>query len=78
MVNMPLVQDHKRLLDGDQGPNTGGMGVVAPVLHFGAAIWEQIEEICKRTIEALRENGICYKGCSLKLFTDSSYYQLIV
>uniref|UniRef100_F1KUN6 Trifunctional purine biosynthetic protein adenosine-3 n=1 Tax=Ascaris suum TaxID=6253 RepID=F1KUN6_ASCSU len=62
VVNMPLVQDHKRLLDGDQGPNTGGMGVVAPILHFGAAIWEQIEEICKRTIEALRENGICYKG----------------
>jgi phosphoribosylamine--glycine ligase len=41
-TTLPLAQDHKRLLDGDQGPNTGGMGTVAPIA---------IDEVLQKRIE---------------------------
>lgn len=58
---MPLIRDHKRLLEGDQGPNTGGMGVVGPV-EVSPEIDRQIDEILKRTLEGLKKRGIVYKG----------------
>lgn len=61
----PMVssQDHKRAFDGDQGPNTGGMGAFSPSLNYT----EEIAEICMRTIfrptiAALAAEGIRYKG----------------
>jgi phosphoribosylamine--glycine ligase len=56
-------QDHKRLLDGDQGPNTGGMGayspapVVTPQVHARA-----MREIILPTIKGMEKDGITYTG----------------
>ncbi|NDA85245.1 MAG: phosphoribosylamine--glycine ligase, partial [Burkholderiaceae bacterium] len=62
---LPLAssQDHKRLLDGDQGPNTGGMGayspapVVTPEVHARA-----MREVIIPTVEGMRADGIPYTG----------------
>jgi phosphoribosylamine--glycine ligase len=56
-------QDHKRLLDGDQGPNTGGMGayspapVVTPEIHAKA-----MREIILPTVKGMEKDGIAYTG----------------
>ncbi|MBD3879933.1 MAG: phosphoribosylamine--glycine ligase [Quinella sp. 1Q5] len=63
---IPLIaaQDHKRVDDGDKGLNTGGMGAYAPAPIVDATIAEQVEEkILKPTIEALKAEGIVYRGC---------------
>ena len=63
---MPMIaaQDHKRLLDGDEGVNTGGMGAYAPAPVVTPEIMTKVEEkILKPTIAALNEEGITYKGC---------------
>ena len=56
-------QDHKRLMDGDEGPNTGGMGSYGPVLFISR---EMILDICKRIltpiVQELKSVGIVYKG----------------
>jgi len=63
IVPMLSSQDHKRALDGDQGPNTGGMGAVAPSPHYTPDVAERIErEIVRPTLEALRSEGIDYRG----------------
>lgn len=56
-------RDHKRLLDGDQGPNTGGMGAYCPVPDIDAALYDEIvETIMKPTIAALAAEARPYKG----------------
>jgi len=56
-------QDHKRLKDGDQGPNTGGMGayspapVITPTLHARA-----LREVIKPVIQGMEKEGITYTG----------------
>jgi len=56
-------QDHKRLLDGDLGPNTGGMGAYSPVPFVTAELEKRIlEEIMMPTIKGLREEGRPYRG----------------
>ncbi len=63
IMPMPPSQDHKTLLDGDKGPNTGGMGAYTPVPFIDAALTRKIDEaIMKKTIEALRAEGVVYKG----------------
>ena len=63
VVAMATSQDHKRLLDGDQGPNTGGMGayspapVVTPDVHARA-----MREIILPTIKGMEKDGIPYTG----------------
>ncbi|HMB01075.1 MAG TPA: phosphoribosylamine--glycine ligase [Spirochaetota bacterium] len=60
---LPPSQDHKRIYDNDQGPNTGGMGVYTPLYFFNEKHQRIVEEdILKPTLKALRDKGIVYKG----------------
>ncbi|MHB1342674.1 MAG: phosphoribosylamine--glycine ligase [Coriobacteriia bacterium] len=61
---LPMVpaQDHKRAFDGDEGPNTGGMGVYTPVPAVDEATLAEMISILERTVAGLREDGITYKG----------------
>jgi len=56
-------RDYKRLLDGDEGPNTGGMGAVSPVPDLDPAVRATVyEEVVYPTFEGLRKEGIAYVG----------------
>jgi len=56
-------QDHKRLRDQDQGPNTGGMGAYAPMPFLSAALLQKIETtIIAPTLRGLKTEGIDYTG----------------
>jgi phosphoribosylamine--glycine ligase len=62
---LPLAtsQDHKRLLDGDQGPNTGGMGAYSPAPVVTPSIHAKVmREIIKPTVEGMASDGIPYTG----------------
>ncbi len=61
-VSLPLAQDHKRLCDGDLGPNTGGMGTVAP-LKIDSGLQEIIEKtIVAPSIAQIREDALVFRG----------------
>lgn len=65
-VVKPMVSsmDHKRVGDGDRGPNTGGMGTVAPNPCYTDAVAERcMREIFLPTIEAMKAEGCPFKGC---------------
>jgi phosphoribosylamine--glycine ligase len=63
IVPMVPAQDHKRIGEGDTGPNTGGMGCYSPVPVFTEAIFQEaVEKILKPTLEGLRQEGIIYRG----------------
>ncbi|MBP6893095.1 MAG: phosphoribosylamine--glycine ligase [Pseudacidovorax sp.] len=56
-------QDHKRLLDGDQGPNTGGMGAYSPAPVVTAEVHARVmREIILPTIRGMERDGIPYTG----------------
>jgi len=60
---LPTSQDHKRLLDGDRGPNTGGMGAYSPTPVIDAETERRIrEEVIERTLAGLKEEGIFFRG----------------
>jgi phosphoribosylamine--glycine ligase len=62
-VLLPPAQDHKRLLNGDKGPNTGGMGAYAPTPLMTPEIGSKIEErILIPTLQGMREEGMPFKG----------------
>ena len=63
LVTMMPAQDHKRLLEGDRGPNTGGMGAYAPVssVHEGE-LGEIQSRILQPTVDALRARGVAFTG----------------
>lgn len=62
-VALEPAQDHKRLGDGDIGPNTGGMGAYSPVpMAPGELIDTVLEEAVLPTLSALRRRGIDYRG----------------
>lgn len=64
IVPMVAAQDHKRVYDNDQGPNTGGMGAYAPAPVITPAISEQVmREILQPTIAAMESEGCLYCGC---------------
>jgi len=63
MVLLPPAQDHKRIGEGDTGPNTGGMGAYAPAPLLDAAGLEQVRQrVLEPTLAALRARGIHYRG----------------
>lgn len=62
---LPFVpaRDHKRLLDGAEGPNTGGMGAISPVPDLKPEIMQQFQErILEPTLEGLKAEGFDYRG----------------
>lgn len=64
VVPMVAAQDHKRVFDNDQGPNTGGMGAYAPAPVVTAEIREQVaREILQPAVDAMRQEGHIYRGC---------------
>ena len=64
IVPMVPAMDHKRALDGDQGLNTGGMGVVAPNLCYTPQVAEAcMEQILKPTVAAMQAEGCPFTGC---------------
>lgn len=64
IVPMIPSQDHKRALDGDKGPNTGGMGTYAPAPVITPELMQRVQkEILEPTIAAMRAEGKEYKGC---------------
>ena len=59
---MPPAQDHKRAFDGDEGPNTGGMGTFCPI-HLDKQLTKQIEiEVISRAVNALKKEGRPFIG----------------
>jgi phosphoribosylamine--glycine ligase len=66
IMDMPLVQDHKRAFEGDLGPNTGGMGSYSMEDHLLPFITKREHEkalgAMRSTVEALRKEGCPYKG----------------
>ncbi|MEK7148178.1 MAG: phosphoribosylamine--glycine ligase [Patescibacteria group bacterium] len=63
VVMFPAAQDHKRIFENDQGPNTGGMGTIAPVPGISNSDMKEIKEkIVLPTLNGLRELGRPFKG----------------
>jgi len=62
---LPLApaQDYKRIFDGDEGPNTGGMGSYSPVPSVDDALYERlVDEIVRPTVAEIARRGIDYRG----------------
>lgn len=70
---MVAAQDHKRLRDGDEGPNTGGMGAYAPVTLATPGLIREVQQaIVDPTLRAMRDRGAPFRGllyCGLMLTT---------
>ena len=63
IVMLASSQDHKRIFDGDEGPNTGGMGAYSPAPVVKEDLWPVIrEQVFERTLRELNKRGIDYRG----------------
>ena len=76
LVMMPLVQDHKRAFDGDNGPNTGGMGSYSMADHKLPFVSEQdyakATEIMQSVVDVMAEEGTPYKGILYGQFMNTA------
>ncbi len=61
-IAFPSSADHKRIFDGDKGPNTGGMGVVAPLPWITSEVEIVREKIVEPLLKALSNEGTPFKG----------------
>ncbi len=62
-VVLPAAQDHKRIGDGDTGPNTGGMGAYAPTPLVNDDIYKKVEErVIKPTLAGMKKEGAPFEG----------------
>jgi phosphoribosylamine--glycine ligase len=63
-VVLSSAQDHKRILDGDRGKNTGGMGAYAPAPIVTEEILQKVKrDIIRQTLLGMAKDGRPYKGC---------------
>jgi phosphoribosylamine--glycine ligase len=63
VVTLPPAQDHKAALEGDEGPNTGGMGAYAPAVMLNSALQETVrQKILIPLIRGLKAEGRPYQG----------------
>ncbi len=63
-IEMPSAMDHKRALDGDLGPNTGGMGAIAPNPFYTRDIAQRCcDQIYLPTLRAMAQEGCRFRGC---------------
>lgn len=63
ILPMVISSDHKRVADGDQGPNTGGMGAISPTPVLSEErLPELVESIFRPTVRELRKRGVEYRG----------------
>ncbi len=60
--SLPIAQDHKRLSDGDEGPNTGGMGTIAPVPISSTLLKTIEDQVVRPCLANLQKHGIVYRG----------------
>ena len=73
-IMLPAAQDHKRIFENDMGPNTGGMGTIAPVPWVTDSMMHEIrEKIVMPTIAAMKRRGMPFKGILFPgiIFTES-------
>lgn len=63
ILNFVAAQDHKRVFDGDRGPNTGGMGAYAPAPVMTPELLQRVQQtILEPTIRGMQNEGIPFKG----------------
>jgi phosphoribosylamine--glycine ligase len=64
MLPLATAQDHKTVFDGEQGPNTGGMGAYSPAPVMDAGMTERVlAEIVRPTVAAMAKEGVPFTGC---------------
>jgi len=62
-ILLQAAQDHKRLLDGDEGPNTGGMGAYAPTPLVDEELYQKVKDrVIKPTLEGMKKEGAPFEG----------------
>jgi len=62
-ILLPAAQDHKRVGDGDTGPNTGGMGAYAPTPLVDELLYQKVKDrIIRPTLEGMQEEGAPFEG----------------
>ncbi len=62
-IPMATSQDHKRVFDGDKGPNTGGMGAYSPTPIVGETLTKKIQElVINKTVQSMKNEGIEFRG----------------